>query len=306
MGKLDHLIKDGASHAAESISRRQASPPIVATAAVDSGRHAGVTRSKDAAEIELDRIAPDPDQPRTEFPQEELDRLAESIRRRGVIQPITVRWVEGQGTYLLIAGERRWRAARIAGLAVVPCRIYTREPDPDELLMIQVEENAHRADLRPVERARAFKALIDRKGWSMTRLAAELSLTQGYISQAVALLELPATVQTAIDAGEITGAAGYEISRLPADEQEGIAKVVASKKLTVDATKAIVRERNKPSKGKGSAKSRPPRPRTFRLAGAKITIEPSRKATGPGVFLEAVRELASILEAEQRSAADAA
>jgi ParB family chromosome partitioning protein len=132
MGKLDELMKTAGSHAAESVARRElpaihrASPPAQAP----SGKLAGVSRSKGAAEIPTDKIGPDPDQPRQEFDDEDIEHLAGSIRTRGVLQPLRVRWDEGRSMYVLICGERRWRASQRAGLVSVPCNIVEGRTTP--------------------------------------------------------------------------------------------------------------------------------------------------------------------------------
>src|SRR5690242_17897630 len=112
MSKLDELKKASHGIAAESMGRSLTSSPIrrVSTPA----RWQGVTKSKDAVEVPVDMIAPDPDQPREEFDEESLGRLAESIRTRGQLQPIRVRWHEESSRYVIVAGERRWKAARMA------------------------------------------------------------------------------------------------------------------------------------------------------------------------------------------------
>jgi ParB family chromosome partitioning protein len=157
----------------------------------------------------VDRIAADPDQPREEFDPEALQRLADSLRAKGQLQPIRVRWDEGRGAYIIICGERRWRAATMAGLETLHCVIVEGTVEPVELLAIQLVENALREDLRPVEQARAYRTLMDQKGWSTRQLAAELAVTQPQVVRTLALLDLPAVVQEAVEQGTLAPGTAY-------------------------------------------------------------------------------------------------
>ncbi|MBV8267363.1 MAG: ParB/RepB/Spo0J family partition protein, partial [Planctomycetaceae bacterium] len=130
----------------------------------------GVAKSKNAIEVPVDKIQPDPDQPREEFEAEALERLAESLKAKGQLQPIRVRWDEGRGVYVIIMGERRWRAAVMARLPVMTCVVHERALDPGEQLALQLVENALREDLRPVEQAKAYRKLMDMHNWSGNRL----------------------------------------------------------------------------------------------------------------------------------------
>ena len=124
----------------------------------------GVVRSKDVSQIAIDRIDRDPRQPREEFDPEGLERLAQSLRQRGLLQPIRVRWDAGQERYVIICGERRWRAAKMAGLESLACVIVEGDLTHQERLAIQLVENALREDLKPIEQARAYKTLMKAQG----------------------------------------------------------------------------------------------------------------------------------------------
>ncbi len=127
---------------------RGVSAPVVA-ATIDPKKQ-GVARSQNTAEIRVDRIVRDANQPREEFDPEGLASLAESLKTRGQLQPIRVRWDEGRGVYVIVCGERRWRAAALAGLETLTCVIHEGEID---VLAIQLIENALREDLKPIEQA---------------------------------------------------------------------------------------------------------------------------------------------------------
>ena len=162
-----------------------------------------MAKSKNAIEVPLDKIVPDPDQPREEFEPESLERLAESLKTRGQLQPIRVRWDEAQGKYVLICGERRWRAARIAGIATMSCVVSEGPIDAGELLALQLVENCLREDLRPIEQAKAFKSLMDRNGWSGNQAAKALGIAQPTVVRALALLDLPEPVQDQVEQGTL-------------------------------------------------------------------------------------------------------
>jgi ParB family transcriptional regulator, chromosome partitioning protein len=175
----------------------------------------GRTQLREACLIRLDRIVADPDQPRAEFDADSLERLAGSVKQRGVLQAIRVRWDEGDQVYMVVVGERRWRAARLAGLESIPCVVVPGTATPEEILEDQLVENCLREDLKPIERAKGFRTLMQRLGLSQRGLAEKLDVSQGQVMQALALLELPPVVQESIDAGDVPSTLGYEITKVP-------------------------------------------------------------------------------------------
>jgi ParB family transcriptional regulator, chromosome partitioning protein len=205
-------------------------------------RHDGTTRLRSAAEIDIDRIAPDPDQPRTEFDQGALVRLASSLVTHGQLQPITVRWSEPMGRYLIVSGERRWRAAALAGRPSLTAVVLDGEPDESRVREMQLIENCLREDLQPIEQARAFRALMDRNGWTAAKLAETLHLNAGSVSRSLALLDLPCAVQDAVASGAINASAAYEISKVDdPDAQRDVAERVVNEKLSRDEAARAVR-----------------------------------------------------------------
>src|SRR3954449_977328 len=139
MGKLDELRRTAGANVKDSTGadRGQAVP----AASGPPARWKGVERTRDAALIPVAMIVRDEGQPRTEFDPEELGRLADSLRNRGQLQPIRVRWDEGRGAYVILMGERRWRAAQLAGLDRLACVIHEGELGADERLALQLVEN---------------------------------------------------------------------------------------------------------------------------------------------------------------------
>jgi ParB family chromosome partitioning protein len=237
----------------------------------------GVRGDRSSAWIAIDRIERDPDQPREEFDEESLARLAESLRTRGQLQPIRVRWDEGRGAYVVLAGERRWRAARMAGLAELQCVIHDGTPTADERLALQLVENALRDDLKPVEQARAYRKLMEARSWTMTELATELGVHQTSIGRALALLELPCTVQEQVEQGILAPSTAAEIAKIPdAEEQRVVAGEAVSSGLSRSEVAAVVQA----VRARRPAPQMCPDPISLDLGdGMTVTIR-WRKATG--------------------------
>jgi ParB family chromosome partitioning protein len=263
---------------------------------------AGVVRSKDAAEIPLSRIDRDPDQPREEFSKEALERLAQSLRTRGQLQPIRVRWEEGRGIYLIVCGERRWRAASMAGLETLSCIIMERPAGPGELLALQLVENALREDLSGLEQAKAYRSLLDVNGWSARHLAAELAVNPATVTRALALLELPAEVQERVEQGGLSPAAAYEVSKLadPVAQVE-VAAAVVDQKLTRSEVAELVQA----VKARRPAPAGKPSPVELDLGDGTLVKITWRKANATGPT-QALRKALKVLQDRDRQEVDAA
>ena len=162
----------------------------------------GTRAARDARFIPIDQITADPSQPREDFDEESLKRLAHSLETRGQLQPIRVRWSEEEGKWMIIAGERRWRAARQSQMIrELACIVVDRTMAPDEILHEQLVENCLREDLKPIEQAKAFQRVMEARAWSATRMADELGISAPTVTRALALLRLPEDIQQAVDAG---------------------------------------------------------------------------------------------------------
>jgi ParB family transcriptional regulator, chromosome partitioning protein len=255
----------------------------------------GRKRLDNAAVIRVDRIIRDLNQPRTEFDPDALDRLAQSLRERGQLQPIRVRWDDAASRYVVVVGERRWRAAQLAGLETLACVVVTGEPSPDDLLEDQLIENCLREDLKPIEQARAFKSLLATRNLSQRQLAERLQIGQATIAKALALLGLPETIQASVDAGEIGPDAAYQLTRIAdPDEQAKLAREAAEGRLKRDELK----ERSStPRKSRGGAKAKKITSRVFRSQTARVTVE-LRKGSGAEAIVAALREILHQAEAE--------
>ena len=189
-------------------------------------------------EVPVNSVAPNRRQPRQTFGDEALEALARSIREVGVLQPIVVRRVE-EG-YELVAGERRLRAARMAGLATVPAILRTS--DDTEALREALIENIHRQDLAPLEQASAFQELQDELGVTQEDLAKRLGHSRPHVANTIRLLNLPAEVQGLLGEGAITAAHGRALLALDDPEgQASLAHRIAAEGLSVRQTEELVR-----------------------------------------------------------------
>lgn len=175
----------------------------LAADAAHAGQAVGVQAMPAAKMIEIGRIVPDPDQPRRYFDDEELDELAGSLKEHGQALPITVRWDAARDRYVIIAGERRWRAAQKAGIKTLSAVIESRPLTADQVLEAQLIENALRADLSAIESGAAYRNLMGVWNVNQAGLAKRLHISEAKVSRALACLELPAEMKQAVEAGEI-------------------------------------------------------------------------------------------------------
>jgi ParB family chromosome partitioning protein len=192
-------------------------------------------------QLPLDQIQPNPRQPRLAFDEAALAELATSIRTHGIIQPLVVTQQSDHPVYLLIAGERRWRAARLAGLETVPAMV--REASPSQLLEWALIENVQRADLNPLEEATAYQSLIDEFGLTQDEVAERVGKSRPAIANAIRLLKLPPTVQAAVITGQISaGHARALVALKDAATIERACGLVVQRALSVRQTEALVNQ----------------------------------------------------------------
>ena len=193
-------------------------------------------------ELPVSSIRANRHQPRTVFDEESLNSLVESVRSLGVLQPVLVRPTDEAGQYELIAGERRWRAARRAGLQTIPAVVKTVE-DLGALEQAVVE-NLHRADLNPLEEAAAYQQLIEDFGLTQDQAAKRVGKSRSAVANLLRLFQLPPVVQRAISEGSLsTGHAKVLLSTPDRAYQEALAKRIVAEDLSVRATEQIIRER---------------------------------------------------------------
>ena len=185
---------------------------------------------KPEAFIPIDRISPNPDQPRRTFAEEALKELSASVAEKGVIQPLILRVNPRDKTgYEIVAGERRWRAAQRAKLHEVPAIV--RELDDTEVLEIAIIENIQRADLNAVEEAAGYRQLMDRFGHTQEKLAEALGKSRSHIANSLRLLTLPESVLAMLRTGDLS--AGHARALVTADDPAALARIVLAQGLSV-------------------------------------------------------------------------
>ena len=246
-------------------------------------------RDNSVAELEIARIIPNPGQPRTLFDEEALEELAQSISRLGVIQPITVKRIEqakdGDAEYMIISGERRYRASRIAGLDTIPA--YVREANDQTLLEMALVENIQREDLGAIEVALSLQRLIEECALTQEILAERVGKKRSTIANYIRLLKLPAQIQSALSSDMITMGHARALLSLPSDKQQlsMLAKVIKGH-LSVRQTEQAVQAALAPAKRTADkAKDNTEYPEYYSrlverlepLVGSRISIK--RKAT---------------------------
>lgn len=186
--------------------------------------------------VPIERVEPNPDQPRRDFSRDALDELAGSIREKGIIQPLIVRTNPRKpGGYEIVAGERRWRAAQIAQLHDIP--VILREVSDSELLELAIIENIQRADLNAMEEAAAYRQLMDRFGHTQEKLAEALGKSRSHIANLLRLLTLPDLVQTWVREGKLT--AGHARALITAENAVALARQVIDRGLSVRETEQL-------------------------------------------------------------------
>ena len=196
--------------------------------------------------LPLQKIEPNPLQPRKTFAEEELDALAESIRIHGIIQPLTVRLLPN-GYYQIIAGERRWRAARLAGLSQVP--VVVIEADDRKAMELALIENLQRADLNPIEEAEGYQQLISQYGMTQEQAAERVGKSRPTVANALRLLSLGPEILKLVEAGTISAGHARALLVLKTDgERMAVAQKVQNLSLSVRQTEALCKKMAKPPK----------------------------------------------------------
>ena len=196
-------------------------------------------------DIPVDSILPNPLQPRTQFDEQELEDLAQSIREHGLLQPVLVSQ-RRDGTFQLITGERRWRAAQLAGMPSVPAMV--KEATPQASLEMALVENIQRRDLNPLEEAHAFRQLIDEHGLTQEKLGQRIGKSRVAVTNTLRLLQLPEPVHEALASGSITEGHARAILMANGETQRLLLlERVLADRLSVRDTEALAREMNAPS-----------------------------------------------------------
>lgn len=233
--------------------------------------------------LEITLLQPGKYQPRSNMDQDALANLAESIKTQGIMQPILVRAIDVD-SYEIIAGERRWRAAQLAGLSEVPALV--REVNDDAALAISLIENIQREDLNPLEEAMGIQRLIDEFGMTHQSAAEALGSSRSAVSNLLRLLNLAAPVQDMLIQGKIDMGHGRALLPLEPGEQVRIAHLIALKQLSVRETEKIAQQKGKPSAGKAAKPGKVDRDilllqeSVSERLGAQVTIKSKKNGQG--------------------------
>ncbi len=261
-------------------------PPGANSGAGAAGAAGGPAPDGALLEVELGRIEPNPRQPRRQMDEAQLGELADSIREHGVLQPLVVTPLPqggdgGPPRYRLVAGERRWQAAKIAGLVRAP--VVVRDVTPRELLELALVENVQREDLNPLETATAYHQLAEEFGLTQEQIGRRVGKSRFAVANTLRLLHLPAAVQQALLEGQLSEGHARAILGLPdAEAQRQVAQTVAEGGLSVRQTEELVRRLQHPQ----PAGPRPGRP----VDGGALELEDRfRSALGTKVSLSRTR-----------------
>jgi ParB family transcriptional regulator, chromosome partitioning protein len=259
----------------------------------------GPAPATELAQVPVGSIRPNARQPRRRMDGQGIEELAESVRAQGVVQPVVVR-PSADGGYELIAGERRWRAARAAGLATVPALV--RETDDRDSLLLALVENVAREDLSPVDEARAYSALMDEFGLSLGEVAEHVGRAKPTVSNRLRLLELPDDVLALVERGQLSEGHARAVLAVPDNEERRrLVRRIVRQGMSVRAAERAARwagARTKPRRSQPVDPALAERVRTAvrRLTGAEARVAPGRVELP---FADEV-ELAELAEALER------
>ena len=255
------------------------------------GEEKVVESTRDFLEIDIESIAPNDNQPRETFPETELDELAQSIRVNGVVQPVIVR--PRNGSYQLVAGERRWRAAQMAELRKIPAII--REIDDDKMLEIALIENIQRQELNPVEESRAYKKLMGDFGLTQKELAKRVGKTRTFIANYLRLLSLPKSILKHVSQGALSvGHAKAILSLDSKPQQKTLANRILLKGLSVREAEAAAKRLQVKASNKSVSNNHSKEDPNIRKAesklrrrlGTQVRILPAKAGTSGKIEIE--------------------
>jgi ParB family chromosome partitioning protein len=237
-------------------------------------------RQDELLQLPVGSVRPNRRQPRKRLDMESVSELAESIRLQGVVQPVLVR-PDGEGAYELIAGERRWRAARAAGLATIPALV--RETEDRDSLLLALVENVAREDLSPVEEARAYASLMDEFGLSLADVADRVGRAKPSVSNKLRLLDLPEDVLALVERGQLTEGHARAVLGVPDHEdRRRLARRIVRQGMSVRAAERAARWAGARTRRRTEAPTVDPlltdraRAALARLTGGRVRVAPGR------------------------------
>lgn len=252
----------------------------------------------------IEKIQPSPSQPRKIFPPESLEELAESVKEKGLIQPIVVRKLPG-GEYELIAGERRWRAAQKAGLTELPAIL--RSAEAGEVLELALIENVQRENLNPVDEARAYKLLMDTSGMTQEAVSHRIGKSRVAVANSVRLLSLSPDILSEVERGAVTAGHARALLAAPPSVRMELLRAIIARGLSVREAEALAA---KPHKGKAPARlARSPditavEKRLSRALGSKVVLKSGKKKGSGAITIkfETLDEFDRLLEIFEKGA----
>lgn len=243
---------------------------------VPNSKDVGRRALRNFGTVAIDSVIPDPDQPRTKFSDDEIQRLANSIQDKGQLHPIHVRWSEAHDKWIIISGERRYRATKAAGLPSINCQFQEQELSKTEILEQQLIENLLREDLKAIEEAKAFEQLMKLNGWTGKELGVAIRVNPSRITRSLSLLKLPVDIQDRVESGDLSPTAAYELSKLPNDEQRRAA-LANGESLTGSTSVKKMQGKVRERKGKSAPKRRGLKQTFLTEDGWKITVSANKK-----------------------------
>jgi ParB family chromosome partitioning protein len=257
----------------------------------------GILKEDRYAEVEIEKIRPNPRQPRTLFDEASIDELAGSIRETGIIQPLLV--VPQEDYYQIVVGERRWRAAQKAGLRVVP--VIVRNMPEDKQLEVSLIENIHREDLNPLEIAEAFERLVEQLGLTQQEIADKVGKDRASVANYIRLLKLPEDIKKLIREEKLSMGQARAILALEDEElQRKIALLAVEKSLSVRETEKLVqRYKEKPPRAQKSLEDpdlKALEEELIRWLGTKVAISGQRNKGTIRIFYFSLEELNRIYD----------
>jgi ParB family transcriptional regulator, chromosome partitioning protein len=218
------------------VQKRRLGRGLAALIGDDTSEDAVVQDIRSLRHVPVELLHPNPNNPRKHFAEEELESLAKSLKDKGLLQPLVVR-PRGDGSFEIVAGERRWRASQRAGIHDVP--VLIRELDDKETLEIALIENIQRSDLNALEEARAYRQLLEQYGYTQQQLADAIGKSRSHIANTMRLMSLPESIQHQIEDGSLT--AGHARSLVATEQPEELAEKIIKLKLTVREAEDMVR-----------------------------------------------------------------
>lgn len=260
----ESIVENGVEVTIKGVAQRAARPAVQEVveraAAPAAAAQLDDAQPREVNEVDINAIAPNPDQPRTNFKREELEELSASIQKDGLLQPILVRPLEG-GMYQIIAGERRWQASKLAGLQQVPIRV--KEASDDKALELALIENIQRSDLNPIEEAYGYRRMMERLNMTQAEVAQAMSKGRSTVANALRLLELPEEAQQLLFEEKITAGHARAILSIPTKEgRERLTRKLVEEKLSVREAEALARLFS--GKKNENAKPKVPMPKEYR------------------------------------------